>query len=86
VLQLHLLVLNLLAVSLPALDTHLLESVVVAAVVVQLLVEEVDDLITGHVKELTGVRHDHHCALAAADIVFQPHDSVEIQMVGGFIQ
>jgi hypothetical protein len=80
------LILDCLYIPLSVLNSQLLESVVIATVVVKLLVEEMDDLVAGHVEELSGVGNDDHRTLAVADIVLEPHDSVQVQVVSGFVQ
>lgn len=55
VLQFHLLILHCSAVTFSILDTHLLEGIVVAPVVMQFFIKVMDDLITGHIQELSGV-------------------------------
>lgn len=76
--QFHLLVFHFPSVSLPPFDPHLFEGVVVAAVVVQLLVEIVDDLVAGHIQEFPCVGDYDHRGLAVADVVLEPHHSIEI--------
>lgn len=85
-LQLHLLVFNLPSVAFSALDSDLLESVVVTTIVVKFFIEEMNDLVTGHIQELPGMRNDNHCAFAVADVVLEPHDGVKIQVICGFVQ
>lgn len=85
-LQFHLLSLQLPLVPLSIFDSYLLESVIVASVVLKPFVEEVNDLVTCHVQELSGVGYDHDCTFAIADVVLQPHDCVQIQMVCWLVQ
>lgn len=45
-----------------------------------------DDFVAGNVQKLSGVRDYDDCTLAVTDIIFQPHDCIEIQMVSRFVQ
>jgi hypothetical protein len=86
VFEFHLLVVELFFAPFPVLDSQFFEGVVVASVVVEFLVVEVDGFVAGDVEELAGVGDDHHCAFAVADVVLEPHNGVQIQMVGRFVE
>lgn len=86
VFELHLLVFNFSAISFSALNSDLLKSVVVTAIVIQFFVEKMNNFIASHVQKLSGVRHDNNCTFAVANIVLEPHDSVQIQVIGWFVQ
>jgi hypothetical protein len=45
---------------------------------VQLFVEIVDDLVAGHIQEFPCVGDYDHRGLAVADVVLEPHHSIEI--------
>jgi hypothetical protein len=58
----------------------------VTTVVSQLLVLEVDDLITDRVEEITGVRHDNDCDVEGLDVVLEPDQGGQVQMIGRLIK
>ena len=77
---------ELLHLELQLFGARLLEAVVVTLVVGEFLVLEVDDFLAADVQELSGVRDDHYRLFTVDDIVFEPHDSVQIEMVGRLIK
>jgi hypothetical protein len=70
-----------------ALASCSLECVVVSLIVDQLLLEEVNNVCAYDVQELSGVGYHHNCILAdVCDIVLQPHNSIQIEMVSRLIK
>lgn len=41
----------------------------------------VNNLVTCDIQELSGVGDDDHCIFTVSDVVLQPHDCIQIQMV-----
>lgn len=66
------------SVTLSIFYSDFLESVVVSSVVMKLLIEEMDDLIAGYIQKLSGVGDDNYCSFTVADVVLEPHYSVQI--------
>ena len=64
------LILNLFFVSFSALNPDLLKDVVVASIVLKFLVEEMDNLVAGHVQKLSSMGDNDYCAFTAADVIF----------------
>ena len=62
------------------------ERVVVARPVLQIVVDELDDLLRHAVQELAVVAHDDRGSRVVADVVLQPDNGVQIQMVGRLVQ
>jgi hypothetical protein len=85
-LELKLLTLELLFVSFLVLDSQLLKGVIISFIIVELFLIEVHDFITCDVEELSGMGHDDDCALAVGNVVFEPHDGIEVEMVCGLVE
>lgn len=64
----------------------LLEGVVVALVIGQLALEKVNSMRAHVIQELSGVGNDYESLLTVLNIVFQPENSVHIEMVRRLIQ
>lgn len=64
----------------------LLILVVVSFIVDQFLVFVKDSFLNHFVKELSIVTHYHYCVGTLLEVTFQPHHSIQVQMVGRFIQ
>jgi len=67
--NLGLLLIKLFLLLLVLIGSCFLEVIVVAGVISKLSVEEMDDLVTGSVEELSGVRNDQDGAIEAHDIL-----------------
>ena len=80
-LKLELLTVKLFFVSFLVFDSQLFERVIVSFVIVKFFLVEVHNLVASHVEKLTSVRDNNNCALATCDVVFKPHDCVQIQVV-----
>ena len=68
------------------LDLGFLELVEVTFEVSQLLVLELNDFIDDFVQEVLGVRHDDDGDVKGQDVLLQPDECNQIQMIGGLIQ
>jgi hypothetical protein len=66
--------------------TGFLELVVITLIGGELLIEEVDDLITHDVQEFSCMTHDHDCVVAFDYILLQPEYGIQVQMICRFIQ
>ncbi len=84
-LKLELLTLELFFMSFLVLNSQLFKCVIVSFIVVKFLLVEVHNLVASHIQELTGVRDNNNCALAICDVVLEPHDCVQVQMVGWLV-
>jgi hypothetical protein len=84
--QLELLTVELLPHSVLVFNSKLFKSVIIPFVIVEFLLVEMHDLVACHIEELSGVGDDDDCALAVCNVVFEPHDSVQIQMVGWLVE
>ena len=58
----------------------------VTSKVVELLPGEFDDLIYDLVEEVTSMGYDQHSDVKACDILLEPNQSDEIQVIGGLVQ
>mmetsp|Transcript_8369 Transcript_8369/g.11761 ORF Transcript_8369/g.11761 Transcript_8369/m.11761 type:complete len:229 (+) Transcript_8369:66-752(+) len=65
---------------------HLLERVVVSLVLDELQIIEVDDFFAHAVQEILVVAHHQQSFLPSLQIVVQPNDSIEIEVIGRLIQ
>jgi hypothetical protein len=78
VIEFHLLTVELFSLSFSVFNSDFFKSVIVSLVVIKLLLIEMNDFITGDVQELSSVGDDNDSVFAVSDVVFEPHDSVEI--------
>mmetsp|Transcript_89488 Transcript_89488/g.213850 ORF Transcript_89488/g.213850 Transcript_89488/m.213850 type:complete len:210 (-) Transcript_89488:775-1404(-) len=86
-LQLVLLLLVFFVQGGPLLSVHLLKGRVVPSVVHQLSVLQVHDVSADAVEEVRVVgHHDHRMRVLLREVVVQPQDSVQIQVVRGLVQ
>ena len=85
-LKLQLLALELLFLSFFVLNSQLLKRIIISFIVVELFLVEVHDLITSDIQKLSGMGHDHDCALTVGNVVLEPHDGVEVEMVCGLVK
>lgn len=67
--NLGLLLIKLFLLLLVLIGSCFLEFIVVAGVISKLFVEEMDDLVTGGVEELSGVRNDQDGTIEAHDVL-----------------
>jgi len=68
-----------------SLVVHLFELLKVASVIMQALVVEVDDVGGDRVQETTVVRDDDEGLLPSGEVLFEPEDGAEVEMVGWLI-
>ena len=76
--ELELLTFKLLFIPLSVFDSNLLKSVIITLVIFKLLLIEVNDLIASHIQELSSMRDDNYNVLAVCNIVFEPHDCIQV--------
>ena len=76
--ELELLTFKLLFIPLSVFDSNLLKSVIITLVIFKLLLIEVNDFIASHIQELSSMRDDNYNVLAVCNIVFEPHDCIQV--------
>lgn len=76
--EFKLLTVELFFLSLSVLNSDLFEGVVISFIVVELLLIEVDDLVACNVEELSGVGHNNDGVFTVCNVVFEPHNGVQI--------
>ena len=76
--ELELLTFKLLFIPLSVFDSNLLKSVIITLVIFKLLLIEVNDLIASHIQELSSMRDDNYNVLTVCNIVFEPHDCIQV--------
>ena len=85
--------LNLFVLSffLPLLKLHLLvldsfEIIEVTFVIYKLVVEEMNDLLSSDIQEISSVRYNNDSNIELSNVVFKPNQSIKIQVICGLIQ
>ena len=63
-----------------------LKIIKVTLVVCELLVEEINDLFSCRIQEVTSVRHDNYGDIETLDIVLKPDKGVQIEMISRLIE
>ena len=76
--ELELLTFKLLFIPLSVFDSNLLKSVIITLVIFKLLLIEVNDFIASHIQELSSMRDDNYNVLTVCNIVFEPHDCIQV--------
>lgn len=86
VLKFHLLAVMLFLLTISILDSNFLESIVVSFVIMKLFVVVMNDLITCNIKKFSSMRNNNNCIFTIGDIIFKPHNCIQIQMVSRLIK
>lgn len=78
--------LELLTLELEFFGTGFFEGVVVTLIVGKLLVVEMDDLLATNIQEFSGVRNYHDSLFTINNIILEPHDCIQVEMVCRLIE